>query len=53
MVGGRKRVGRGEGGKSHQISTHVIYHRYIWSILSVMNFSFFHKKKTDDPLSFG
>ena len=53
-LGGRERMGRGEGGgESRQISTHVIHHQYIWSILSIMTFSFFNKKKTDDPLSFG
>ena len=53
-LGGRERMDKGEGGgESHQISTHVIHHQYIWSILSIMNFSFFNKKKTDDPLNFG
>ena len=45
MIGGRERVGRGEGGESHQISTHVTYHQYIGSISSIKNFSFFNKKK--------
>ena len=53
-LGGRERMGKGEGGgESHQISTHVIYHQYIWSISSIMIFSFFNKKKNDDPLTFG
>ena len=50
-LGGRERMGKGEGGaESHQISTHVIYHQYIWSISSITNYSFFNKKKNMIPL---
>ena len=40
--------GREREEESHQISTHVIYHQYIWSISSIMNFSFFNKKKKEE-----
>ena len=38
------------GGESHQISTHVIYHKCSWSILFIMNFPFFNNKNITIPL---